>query len=182
MSNETRTMFVVLAVCGFLMCGCIVLPIGVGAMFFLGVSRQAEVAQAQAQQAMAAEQQARAQARAQAELARAQAQAAAPIAVPGMPPIPAPPVPTPPTLVLPGLAAPNLADIEQRKALYTAFKGLRQTEEELKKAGADDPTVGPTVGLIAEAVKQQQETLLKGAGITREQIDAILAEGDKAGW
>src|SRR5262245_54107849 len=112
MSNDTRTMFVVLAVCGFLMCGCIVLPLGVGAMFFLTASRQAEVAQANAMRAVQAAEQ---QAQAQAELARAQAQAAAPIAIPGMPP-----VATPPTLVLPGLAAPNLADIEQRKALYAA--------------------------------------------------------------
>jgi len=165
MSNETRTMFVVLAVCGFLMCGCIVLPLGVGAMFFLTASRQAEMAQVQAQQAMAAEQQAR-------------AQAAASITVPGMPPIPTPPVVTPPTILPPGLAAPNLADIEQRKALYAAFKELRKAEDEFKKVNTDDPTVG----LIAAAVKQQQETLLKSAGITREQIDQILAEGDKAGW
>jgi len=154
------------------MCGCIVLPLGVGAMFFLTASRQAEMAQVQAQQAMAAEQ----QARAQAELARAQA--AASITVPGMPPIPTPPVVTPPTILPPGLAAPNLADIEQRKALYAAFKELRKAEDEFKKVNTDDPTVG----LIAAAVKQQQETLLKSAGITREQIDQILAEGDKAGW
>ena len=177
MSNETRTMFVVLAVCGFLMCGCIVLPIGVGAMFFLGVSRQAEMAQVQAQRALAAEQ----QARAQAELARAQAQAAALIAVPEMPAIPAPPVVTPPTILPPGLAAANLADIEQRKLLYAAFKELRKAEDELKKVNPADPE-DPTFGIITAAVKQQQEALLKGAGITREQIDQILAEGDKAGW
>jgi multidrug efflux pump subunit AcrA (membrane-fusion protein) len=176
MSNETRTMFVVLAVCGFLMCGCIAVPIGVGAMFFLTASRQADMAQVQAQRALAAEQ----QARAQAELAKAQAQAqaAAPIAVPGMPAIPAPLVETPPTLLPPGLAAPNLADIEQRKALYAALKELRKAEDELEKVNTEDATVG----IIAAAVKQQQETLLKGAGITRDEIDQILAEGDKAGW
>jgi len=166
MSNETRTMLVVLVVCGFLMCGCIVLPIGVGTMFFLTASRQAEMAQAQAQRALAAEQQARAQAE------------AAPVAVPGMPPIPAPPVVNPTTVLPPGLAPPNLADVEQRKSLYAAFKDLRKAEDELKKVGTDDPTLG----LIASAVKQQQEAVLKSAGITREQIDEILAEGDKAGW
>ena len=172
MSNETRTMLVVLLVCGFLMCGCIVLPIGVGAMFFLTASRQAEMAQAQAQRAVAAEQ----QARAQAELARAQAQAAAP--VPEMPPIPAPPGVIPPTTLPPGLVTPNLGDVEQRKQLYSAFKELRKADEELKKAATDDPTVA----LIASAVKQQKDALLKGAGLTQEQIDEILAEGDKAGW
>jgi hypothetical protein len=48
----------------------------------------------------------------------------------------------------------------------------------LKKAGTEDPTVA----LIASAVKQQKDALLKGAGLTQEQIDQILAEGDKAGW
>ena len=62
MSNDTRTMLVVLLVCGFLMCGCILVPIGVGAAFFLTASRQAQVAQAEAQRALAAQQQARIQA------------------------------------------------------------------------------------------------------------------------
>jgi multidrug efflux pump subunit AcrB len=174
MSNETRTMLVVLLVCGLLMCGCIVLPIGVGTMFFLTASRQADMARVQVQRALAAEQ----QARAQAELARAQAQNAqvqtmAPSADPDSPPIPALPGVFPP-----GLVAPNLDDVEQRKQLYTAFKDLRKADEELTKVGTEDPTVA----LIASAVKQQKDALLKGAGLTQEQIDQILAEGDKAGW
>jgi hypothetical protein len=165
MSNDTRTMLVVLVVCGFLMCGCIVLPIGVGAVFYLTASRQAQMAQAEVQRAVAAEQ----QARAQAEAARAQAQTMAPIAVPELTPIPAPPGIVSPTILPPGLTGQNLGDVEERKKLYAAFKQLRIKEEELK-ANSDDAALG-----ILNA-------LLQSTGVTREQIDQILAEGDKAGW
>ena len=71
MSNESRTMLIVLLVCGLLMFGCIVLPVGLGAAFFFMASQRSEVAAAQ--QAIAAEQAARAQAaRAQADAQTAQ--------------------------------------------------------------------------------------------------------------
>jgi hypothetical protein len=171
MSNDTRTMLVVLLVCGFLMCGCIVLPIGVGAAFFLTASRQAQVAQAEVRRAEAVEQ----QARAQAEWARAQVQALQPTLIPGMPPVPS----DPPSLQPAGANAPNIENIEWRKQLYLSFKLLRTADEEMKKTAATDD---PTVALIASALNQQKETLLKGAGLTPEQLNQILAEGDKAGW
>jgi|GEM_PF-3817455 hypothetical protein len=175
MSNETRTMLIVLAVCGFLMCGCIVLPVGIGAVFFATAARQAEVAQAQVQRALVAEQ----QARAQAEAANAAAMAAAGEATNQLPGVPAiPPVGVPPGVLPADAFASLLSDVEQRKSLYRAFKDLRKAEEELNKAATGDPTIDA----ISAALKQQQEILLKNAGITREQIDKILDEGDKAGW
>ncbi|MCI0359130.1 MAG: hypothetical protein L0211_11685 [Planctomycetaceae bacterium] len=169
MSNETRTMLVVLLVCGFLLCGCIAMPIGVGAMFYLTAARQAEVAQVQAQRAIAEQ-----QARAQADAAR-MAELTPPEAA-GIPAIPALPAGGP---VLPADAFTTLlSDVEQRKSLYRAFKDLRKAEEELNKAATGDPTIDA----LTTALKQQQEVLLKNAGITREQIDKILEEGDKAGW
>jgi type II secretory pathway pseudopilin PulG len=171
MSNETRTMLVVLLVCGFVMGGCILVPLGVGAVFFLKASQQAQAAQVQAERALAAEQ----QARAQAELARAQAQAQQPTVIPGMPPLPSDPQSLQPA----GVTAPNIENIEWRKQIYLSFKLLRTADEEMKKTAATDD---PTVALIASALNQQKETLLKGAGLTPEQVNQILAEGDKAGW
>ncbi len=201
MSSETRTMLVVLLVCGFLMCGCIVLPLGIGVGFFYVAAERT-----QAEAAIARERAAVAQAQAQAALNAMQeslptppteppAGSSAPPNAPVSPPTTAESAQaSPPAITLPplsGLAgsdlpaalppeavAAMLADVEQRKALYRAFKQLRDTEEQIKKLGEADPTA---TALVA-ALKQQALEGLKASGITQEQIDKILSEGDKEGW
>lgn len=197
MSSETRTMLVVLLVCGFLMCGCIVLPLGVGVGFFYVAAERT-----QAEAAIARERAAVAQAQAQAALNAMQESLPTPPTDPPAPPmVPAsPPTPaesakaSPPAITLPpigGLSdtglpaalppeavAALLADVEQRKALYKEFKRLRDAEEALEKQGEADPTA---TALVA-ALKQVALEGLKASGITQEHIDKILAEGDKEGW
>lgn len=187
MSSETRTMLVVLLVCGFLMCGCIVLPLGFGVGFFYMAAERS-----QAEEAIARE---------LATLARAQAQEAQNAVQESLPTPPTDPpaaaespqssppaIPLPPigglfdgdltTALPPEAVAAMLADVEQRKAIYRVLKPLRDTEEQIKKLGADDPTATA----ILAAVKQQVLDQVKAKGITQEQIDKIMAEGDKEGW
>ena len=195
MSNDTRTMVAVLVVCGLLVCGCILLPVGLGAALLFMAGERVELAQAQARQALALEREAAARAQADAQAAQNALQAALPTpptsgpqtsAPPGsLPDLPGPPesprptttpdISLPPLGGLGGAALPEearealsaaLADVEKRKELYRAFKQLR----ELEKLGAE-----PT-GLAS--AKQ----LFSAWGLTQEQIDKILAEGDKEGW
>jgi hypothetical protein len=196
MSNESRTMIVVLLVCGLLVCGCIVLPLGLGAALFYVASDRAE--RAIAEQAVVAQREA---ARAQAEAVSAQnaLQAAleppasplpaspppdAPSAGPGgtSPPdasAAAPPITFPPLgelgdsgvpAIPPEVVAAMLADVEQRKNLYRAFKQLRDVE----KLAAGDPSAADAIAGLKK--------IMTTSGLSQEQIDKILAEGDKEVW
>jgi molybdenum-dependent DNA-binding transcriptional regulator ModE len=178
------------------MCGCIVLPLGLGAAFFYVVGERAEraMAEAQALQREALRAQAEAQAAQNArEAAMSTPTTSPPANVPNSVPTgalsPDSPTATPPLTFPPlgGLAesgvslnspenvAAMLADVEQRKNLYrVAFKPLREAEQQLKRQGGGDPNA---TALIA-SLKQ----IVNAYGLTQEQIDKILAEGDKEGW
>jgi hypothetical protein len=212
MSNETRTMLVVLAVCGLLVCGCIVLPLGVGAAFFFFAAQQSEVV---ARQAELSQREAAAQAVENARAAQVVLQqavptppggaSAPPFSVPGLPPLPQTPdlptstgepaPPTPPNITLPPLGelaggaglpegvraevlAVMLADAEARKGLYRSFKQLKQAEEQAKALAATDPFTSAQLAKF----RGEMDALMQQLGLTREQIDKIIAEGDKEGW
>jgi hypothetical protein len=211
MSNESRTMLVVLLVCGVLMFGCIVLPVGLGAAFFFMASQRAEVAAAE--RAMAAEQAARAQAAAAQASAEAahkavqQAQPAPPtgppvtlpISVPSLPRVPALPesppeltATSPPTIPVPPLGFPEtgLPDLppEAVPAMLADIEQRKQLYETFKKLREIDEqikTLGaldPAASAFVAGLKQQALDTFKAAGITQEHIDKIIAEGDKEGW
>jgi hypothetical protein len=165
MKDESRTMWVVLLVCGFVMCGCIVLPLGLGAAFFMGISRQ---------QAVLAE-----KSRAEAVKVQTQLEQVAPAVVP--------PVATPPELP-PALGTIDATDPAQRKLIYQALKAQREVAQQLEQSlaqlatASDDPTLKQALdGMKLEQDKAIDE-IAKQWKVTRQQLDEIVAEGDKAGW
>ncbi len=187
--NESRTMLVVLLVCGLLMIGCIVLPVGLGAAFFFMASQRAEVAATE--RALAAEQVARAQA-AQAQADAQAAQQALQKALsaprtspaPGAPPLPqaaelpahAPdaPLASPPTIPLPpigGLSDSDLYRDVQATVVATVLADVEKRKE-----------LYTSLKNVDAGVRQQMMDIFKAAGITQEHIDKIMAEGDKEGW
>jgi hypothetical protein len=211
MSNESRTMLVVLLVCGFLMFGCIVLPVGLGAAFFFMASQRAEVAAAE--RAMVAEQVARSQAAAAQATAQAaqkavqQAQPAPrtgppvtlPISVPSVPRVPAlPAIPpeapatSPPTIPVPplGFSETGLPGVppEAVPAMLADIEQRKQLYDTFKKLREIDDqiktlgTLDPAASAFIAGLKQQALDSFKAAGITQEHIDKIMAEGDKEGW
>jgi uncharacterized membrane protein len=190
MSNETRTMMVVLVVCAFFVLGCIAIPVGVGAVLFFRLSRQAEVAQTEAMRAEAAVRQA--MERDQAEMARMQAEMKPidPTAIPGMPSLPVPPGPNlaPPVGIPPRLPGIDINNVDQRKLIYQGLKVSRQVSQLLEQgliagaAGADDANLKQAIAEMKKAQDQQLEEVCKSYGITRKQLDEIVAQGDKEGW
>lgn len=165
MKDESRTMLVVLVVCGFLMCGCIVIPLGLGAAFFMGISRQ---------QAVLAE-----KSRAEAVKVQTQLEQVAPTVVPE--------VATPPELP-PSLGTIDATDPAQRKLIYQAFKAQREFTQQIEQSLAQLSTASddPTLKQALEGMKREQDKALdelaKHWGVARKQLDEIVAEGDKAGW
>ena len=171
MKDESRTMWVVLLVCGFVMCGCIVLPLGLGAAFFMGISRQ---------QAVLAEQSRAEAARVQAEMAKTRAELEQ-----LKPPAP-PPAAAPPSLP-PGLGTVDVTDLTQRKLIYQTLKTQREVAVQLEHTLAqlasvsDDPALKQAPD-IKKLEQQMLDEIAKQWKVTRQQLDEIVAEGDKAGW
>jgi hypothetical protein len=158
-------MLVVLVVGGLLMCGCIVVPLGLGAAFFMGISRQ---------QAVLAE-------KSRAEVAEVQDQFDQ-VAPPAVPPVASPPA------LPPGLGTVDATDPAQRKLIYRALKTQRELAQQVEQSlaqlatASDDPTIKQALdGMKLEQDKAIDE-IAKQWKVTRQQLDEIVAEGDKAGW
>lgn len=200
MSSESRTMIVVLVVCGMLALGCLGVPAAIGAFMYFRLERDAQQMRAEANRAVAETQQAVAVQQAMA----AQEQARILKSQPGLPPILAAPPALPPGLVLPpgvevappsipGLPAVpgqiSLADPQQRRLVYQALKAQRDLAKQLqdsfaqlKDSGLDDPNITQALSQMQVEQDKALDRTCKLYGITRERLTEILAEGDKAGW
>jgi hypothetical protein len=165
---KSLTVVIVLAVMLVLMCA--IVPIGVGTMMYFRLEQSAQQAEAARRQALLGEQEARMQAElARAEAARALAERMAnPAAIPALPAVSAP--------------TPGELTVEQRKTIYVALKQLNDGLAALEAAAKDDPAFGD----LLTAMKSQREAALeqaaKGAGITRQKLDEIMAEGEREKW
>jgi hypothetical protein len=204
MSSETRTLFVILALCAFVALMCVVVPIGIGAVLYFRVQQQqvavqAEFNQAFAQQQRMQEEAASRQARLQQKI-ESQMNGLPPIDIapsdfgPGGAPLGFPPPPFPPP-VFPGEAPPGLSDTPvadptlpseaQRRNIYRAIKTLQQVEEQfagLIAATPDDPNMQQAAAQMKAEKEKALRQLATQANITPAQLDEIVVEGDKAGW
>jgi hypothetical protein len=205
MSSETRTLLVVLVLCAFVAFGCLIIPIGIGAVLYFRVQQQQVAVQAEFNQALAEQQ--RMQAEAAARHAELQQQIETQIG--NIPPIGAPPPGFAPNTVPPGFPqpsfppsplAPDAAELSpadatpleptlpaepQRRTIYLAIKQFKQLDAlfaELNSAASDDPNMQAAAAQLKSEKEKALRQLATQFNITPAQLDEIRAEGDRAGW
>jgi hypothetical protein len=161
MSDDSRSFVPVLIVCGMLGLVCLVVPLGIGGILFVRMQRTAEQAIVAQRDAMAAQQEAMAKLEAE-RLARQQQ-----VAQPS--PAPAPPQTKELTL-------------QERKTLYLQLKQARQVFAALDQAGIEDPALQDALNLGKAQFEASLDQIAAGAGLTRKQLDEIMAEGEREKW
>jgi hypothetical protein len=84
---------------------------------------------------------------------------------------------------------PGLDDLATRQQIYREATLMRRHIEMLEKQRADRVAQGRDAGFLdssLQRVREQQDqhyaSVCRRRGITREQLDAIISEGDAAGW
>jgi hypothetical protein len=164
MSDDSRSFVPVLIVCGMLGLVCLVVPLGIGGILFVRMQRTAEQAIVAQRDAMAAQQEAMAKLEAE-RLARQQQ-----VAQPS--PAPAPSAP-PQTKEL---------TLQERKTLYLQLKQARQVFAALDQAGIEDPALQDALNLGKSQFEASLDQIAAGAGLTRKQLDEIMAEGEREKW
>jgi hypothetical protein len=167
MSNDSRNVVAVLIVCAMLVLAFIAVPVGVGALLFVRLQHTEQAAAAQ-REALAAEQRARLQAEmarmaAELESQRLQTAAASQPAAPLRPPS-------------------RELTLQERQTIYLQLKFLRDQLAGLDALGADDPTLKDLVVQGKAQVDASFNQIATAAGITRQQLDEIMAEGDREKW
>lgn len=173
-SKNSSPIVVIVIICAALLLLCMAVPIGAGAIMYFRFQHEAQAAQAAAmaaerdalaaqQAALAAQAEASRQAAEQMRLANEQMAKALAVPPPG----------APPTGELP---------LASRKLIYQQLKQATVSLAEMEKLAADDPALAEAFA----AAKTQQPAILEQAmramNISREQLDAIMAEGDKEMW
>ena len=166
MSNDSRNVVAVLIVCAMLVLVCVAVPLGVGAMMFVRLQRTEQGVAAQ-REALAAEQRARLQAEMARMAAEMEAQRLQKAAAP--PAEPAPPLNRELTL-------------QQRQTIYLQLKLVRDQLAALEALGTDDPTLKELAAQSKAQVDASLNQIGTAAGITRQQLDEIMAEGDREKW
>lgn len=174
-SKNSSPIVVIVIICAALLLLCMAVPIGAGAIMYFRFQHEAQAAQAAAmaaeRDALAAQQaalaaQAEASRQAAEQMRLANEQMAKALAVP------------------PQLSPPGIGELplETRKLIYQQLKQAQSQLAELEKLATDDPALAEAFA----AAKTQQPAILEQAmramNISREQLDAIMAEGDKEKW
>jgi hypothetical protein len=169
MSNDSRSLAAVLVVCAMVGLACVVVPAGVGAIMYVRFQRIAEEAVAE-RDALAAE-----QARMAAEMARLDAdmQAQRQKVLENSRPVP-PVVPAPP--------ARNELTLDERKTIYLQLKLVRDQLAALEALSTDDPTLQELTAQGRAQVEASLNQVATAAGLTRKQLDEIMAEGEREKW
>lgn len=168
MSNDSRSLVAVLVICGMVGLVCIALPVGVGALFYVQTQRSAEKELVAQRAALAAE-----QARQQAELARLVAEMKN--REPAFPPVA-------PVVVPPALPKTTEMTPELKKTIYKQLKLAGEQLAALEALGADDPALKEVVAQGKLQMDAALDQMGKSAGITRQQLDEIMAEGEREMW
>jgi hypothetical protein len=173
-SNNSSPIVVIVIICAVLLLLCMVVPLGVGAVFYLRLQHEAQAAAMAARdEAVAAQQAAQQAAMAQAEAARQAAEqmrlanermAQALKAAPPMPP------------------AIGELPLESRKLIYQQLKLVQTQFAELEKLAADDPAFAEALAVAKAQQPATMDQLMSSLKIDRAQLDAIMAEGEKEKW
>jgi hypothetical protein len=174
MSNDSRSLVAVLVVCAMLLLVCVAVPLGVGAIFFVRLQAESQQqAVAIQQQALAIEQQALRQAeeaRRQAELDRATMEKLMrPAAIPPLAPVAAP-------------GENSKLTLEVRKSLYQQLKLVKDQLAAIEALGVDDPALKEVAAQSKAQFEAALDQIGTTAGITRKQLDEIMAEGEREKW
>ncbi len=171
MSNDSRSLAAVLVICAMLGLAFIAIPIGVGAFFYLQSQRAAEQALVTQRAALATE-----QARQQLEAARQQADLARLVAeMKNRAGAPTPAI-TPPT--------PKATELtpEVKKTIYQQLKLVKEQLAALEALGADDPALKEIAAQGKLQTAAALDQIADNTGITRQQLDEIMAQGEREKW
>jgi hypothetical protein len=172
-SSDSRSVVAVLVICALLLVTCIAIPTGVGAILFVRFQQATQAELAAQRDALAAEQQAMAQAEAARQAAMEQMRLQAEQMTKSLQTPPADPPSTP-----------SLADLplDSRKLIYQQLKLVDSQLAALEALAADDPALQDALNVAKSQKSAALDQLASTFKIDREQLDAIIAQGDKEMW
>jgi hypothetical protein len=194
MSSEARTLVVILLVLGVLGCGCIVAPLSVVGL--LTHRYQAEQKRAEKE----ALDKAFSIPRPVDPLPPAEQQDSPATSIetspppesripPVTPPLEPPPAAGDPRNPAPPAAASGGLSESQKRFIYRSARIHRQIVEQMEQQLADQRGRGINTSVLEKIIadtrarqEQSLDDLCRQRGITRAELDVILAEGDKDGW
>jgi hypothetical protein len=174
-SSDSRSVVAVLVICALLLVTCIAIPTGVGAILFVRFQQATQAELAAQRDALAAEQAALAAqteaSRQAAEQMRLQAEQMTKS------------VQTPQAMAAPP-GAPSLADLplDSRKLIYQQLKLVESQLAALEALAADDPALQDALNVAKSQKSAALDQLASTFKVDREQLDAIIAQGDKEMW
>jgi hypothetical protein len=179
-SSDSRSVVAVLVICALLLVTCIAIPTGVGAILFVRFQQATQAELAAQRDALAAEQQAMAQAEAARQAAmeqmRLQAEQMRLQAEQMTKSLQTPPADPPSTHSLGDLP------LDSRKVIYQQLKLVDSQLAALEALAADDPALQDALNVAKSQKSAALDQLASTFKIDREQLDAIIAQGDKEMW